>query len=71
MKKVSFVIPCYKSALTIEGVIQEIKETMASLQEKYSYEVILVNDFPADGTFDVIREITTENEINFFILNKI
>ena len=62
MKKVSFVIPCYKSALTIEGVIQEIKETMASFQEKYSYEVILVNDFPADGTFDVIREITAENE---------
>lgn len=62
MKKVSFVIPCYKSALTIEGVIQEIKETMASFQEKYSYEVILVNDFPEDGTFDVIREITTENE---------
>lgn len=62
MKKVSFVIPCYKSALTIEGVIKEIKETMASLQEKYSYEVILVNDFPEDGTFDVIREITAENE---------
>ena len=62
MKKVSFVIPCYKSALTIEGVIQEIKETMASLQEKYSYEVILVNDFPEDGTFDGIREITAENE---------
>ena len=62
MKKVSFVIPCYKSALTIEGVIQEIKETMASFQEKYSYEVILVNDFPEDGTFDVIREITAENE---------
>ena len=62
MKKISFVIPCYKSALTIEGVIQEIKETMASFQEKYSYEVILVNDFPEDGTFDVIREITAENE---------
>ena len=55
-------IPCYKSALTIEGVIQDIKETMVSFQEKYSYEVILVNDFPEDGTFDVIREITAENE---------
>ena len=62
MKKISFVIPCYKSALTIEGVIQEIKETMASFQEKYSYEVILVNDFPEDGTFDVIREIAAKNE---------
>ena len=62
MKKISFVIPCYKSALTIEGVIQEIKETMAGLQDRYTYEVILVNDFPADGTFDVIRRLTEEHE---------
>ena len=62
MKKISFVIPCYKSALTIEGVIREIKETMAGLQDRYTYEVILVNDFPADGTFDVIRRLTEEHE---------
>ena len=62
MKKVSFVIPCYKSALTIEGVIQEIKETMDGLQDRYTYEVVLVNEFPEDGTFDVIRKLTEEND---------
>ena len=34
MKKVSFVIPCYRSENTLEGVILEIKEAMNKL-EKY------------------------------------
>ena len=55
MKKISFVIPCYRSAMTIEGVIEEIRNTMQSLS--YAYEVILVNDFPMDATFDVIKEL--------------
>ena len=41
-KKISFVIPCYKSSQTIGPVITEIEETMETL-EQYSYEVILVN----------------------------
>lgn len=55
MKKISFVIPCYRSAMTIEGVIKEIRETMQTLS--YTYEVILVNDFPMDQTFDVIKAL--------------
>ena len=55
MKKISFVIPCYRSAMTIEGVIEEIRNTMQGLN--YVYEVILVNDFPMDTTFDVIRAL--------------
>ena len=53
---VSFVIPCYKSALTIEGVIKEITDAMAALPA-YKYEVILVNDCSPDDTFQVIRHI--------------
>lgn len=55
MKKISFVIPCYRSAMTIEGVIEEIRNTMQGLN--YVYEVILVNDFPMDTTFDVIKAL--------------
>lgn len=50
---ISFVIPCYKSALTIGQVVAEIKETI--LDE--AYEIILVNDASPDNTFDVIREL--------------
>ena len=53
MKLVSFVIPCYRSALTIKGVTDEISSTMAGL-ETYEYEIVLVNDCSPDDTFHVI-----------------
>lgn len=61
MKKVSFVIPCYRSALTIGNVVKEIQETMKSLLQ-YSYEIILVNDCSPDETFDVITALCKEND---------
>jgi len=56
MDKVSFVIPCYHSELTLEGVVEEIRRTMASLVQ-YSYEIVLVNDCSPDGTLQVIKKI--------------
>lgn len=68
MKKVSFVIPCYRSANTLPHVVKEIEDTMAGLAA-YSYEIILVNDCSPDNTFEVIRGLCTEKSyitgINF------
>ena len=63
MKKqlVSFVIPCYRSAETIGGVVEEIDAAMASL-ERYEYEVILVNDCSPDDTFGKIRELCQKDK---------
>ena len=61
MKKVSFVIPCYRSEKTLGGVVSEIKEAMKKLG-KYEYELILVNDSSPDDTWKTIQKITTENE---------
>ena len=60
MKKVSFVIPCYRSASTIGSVVKEIQDTMTKL-EQYSYEIILVNDCSPDDTFEVITKLCQEN----------
>lgn len=61
MKKlVSFVIPCYRSAEMLPGVIGEIQTTMEGL-EAYEYEIVLVNDCSPDNTFDVIRRLCQEN----------
>ena len=68
MKKVSFVIPCYRSENTLEGVFLEIKEAMNKL-EQYTYEVILINDSSPDNTWKTIERLSNENDnitgINF------
>ncbi|MBR6771633.1 MAG: GNAT family N-acetyltransferase [Lachnospiraceae bacterium] len=64
-KLISFVIPCYRSASTLTGVVAEIKGSMELLQKEgklYSYEVILVNDSSPDDTFAVIRGLCREDE---------
>ena len=58
--KVSFVIPCYRSAQTLPGVVEELQTAMEAMQE-YDYEVILVNDCSPDDTFEVIRRLSGEN----------
>ncbi|MBQ7955102.1 MAG: glycosyltransferase family 2 protein [Lachnospiraceae bacterium] len=59
MKLISFVIPCYRSEKTIGHVVKEIEDTMTG-SEKYTFEVILVNDCSPDGTFGVIRRLCEE-----------
>jgi undecaprenyl-phosphate 4-deoxy-4-formamido-L-arabinose transferase len=56
MSKISYVIPCYRSERTLEGVVTEIQETMKSISG-YEYDIILVNDCSPDGTFGVIESL--------------
>jgi undecaprenyl-phosphate 4-deoxy-4-formamido-L-arabinose transferase len=61
MKKVSFIIPCYRSQNTLPHVIAEIEEKMQSLPQ-YSHEILLVNDCSPDNTMDTIRRLCAENQ---------
>lgn len=60
MKKISFVIPCYRSEKTVSHVVAEIQEKMKELAQ-YEYDIILVNDCSPDRTIDVIRRLCQEN----------
>lgn len=60
-KKVSFVIPCYRSEKTLEHVVVEIRNKMKELTA-YSYEIILINDCSPDGTMSVIRRLCESDE---------
>ena len=59
-KKISFVIPCYRSENTLGSVIKEIDETMQKLLN-YTYEVVLVNDGSPDNTWDTICDIAKKD----------
>lgn len=60
VQKVSFVIPCYKSEFTLEDVVSEIIETIG-VNEKYEYEIILVNDCSTDSVFQVIEKLALKD----------
>lgn len=61
MKKISFVIPCYRSEKTLSRVVADIREKMNTLTQ-YEYDIFLVNDCSPDGTYEVIRSLCWENE---------
>ena len=58
--KISFVIPCYRSEKTLADVVEEIKTTMATIG--HEFEIILVNDCSPDKTFEVIKQLVSEND---------
>lgn len=60
MTTVSIAIPCYKSALTIPTVVRDIQNTF-SQREDFDYQIILVNDYPDDNTFEVISRLCEED----------
>ena len=60
MRLISFVIPCYRSEKTIQGVVDEIKQVMATRDDEF--EIILTNDASPDNTIGKIREIVDTND---------
>lgn len=61
MKKISFVIPCYNSELSLETVVKEIKGVISTRKE-YDYEIILVNDCSSDNTIQVIKKLCSDDK---------
>jgi len=62
-KKLSFVIPAYNEEKTIEQIIEKIID-LKILQEK---EVVIVNDFSADKTSQILKKYSKKK--NFIIIN--
>jgi len=68
-KLISFVIPCYRSENTLEGVVNEIEMTMKGI-DRYDHEIVLINDGSPDNTWETIKRIAetrqgTVTGINF------
>lgn len=60
MTTVSVAIPCYKSALTIPSVVNDIRAAIHT-REDFDYQIILVCDSPGDDTFDAITRLCRED----------
>lgn len=53
---ISIVIPCYNSEKTIGTVVEQINHVFMSL-EKFSFEIILINDNSKDNTFEEMKKV--------------
>ncbi len=56
MSILSFVIPCFRSEMTIEKVYNEIVEVVSE-RDEFDYEIIAVNDCSPDGVLNVLKRI--------------
>jgi len=62
MKKLSFVIPCFRSAKTVGRVVNEIIQTVEK-DARYDYEIICVNDHSPDNTLEVLLQLAENNHV--------
>lgn len=70
MKKVSIVIGLYNSEKTIEAVLKEIDGAFAQ-SSRYTYEVILVDDYSPDGVYKLVKGIAkNDSRIKVIHLSK-
>lgn len=60
MRKLSFVIPCYRSADSISQVVHGIIKTVES-DARFEYEIICINDCSPDNTYQVLKQLSQEN----------
>lgn len=60
-KKITFVIPCYRSEHTLGDVVNELRGHLKEREDKYEYEIVLVNDASPDGVWQVIRQLCEDD----------
>ena len=60
IKKISFVIPCYRSEKTIRAVVDELC-SVVSARAELDYEIIMVNDGSPDNVWCEIEKLCEEN----------
>lgn len=53
----SFIIPCYRSAETIGGVVAEVAAAVAPRAAEFDHEIVLVNDGSPDNVAFVITQL--------------
>lgn len=61
--KISFVIPCYRSEKTLEGVVSEVKSVLAQRPET-DYEFVLVSDHSPDNVWNVICDLHAADPVH-------
>lgn len=57
LKKISLVIPAYREQQNLPLLYSELSLVLDTLQEKYEFEILFINDGSPDRTWEKIEEI--------------
>jgi len=63
MKKISLVIPVYNEAENIEPLYEALIQVLHTLEDRYTFEVLFVNDGSTDETREEIKKIEIDSRI--------
>ena len=69
MKKISIIAPCYNEANNVEVFYKKIHKIFEEKLSTYDYELIIVDDCSDDGSVDILRKISHEDQKIKVILN--
>ena len=62
MKKISVVIPMYYEEEVAEECYVRVSKVLYELRDKYSYEIIFINDGSKDKTLEILENIASEDK---------
>lgn len=62
MKKISIVVPCYNEEEVIGMFYEELMKVINKLEDKYSYEIVFIDDGSKDNTLKMLKDLRKENE---------
>ena len=62
MQKISLIIPCYNEQEALPIFHEEVTKVMKGLAERYTYELIFVNDGSKDNTLGILRDLAQKDE---------
>ena len=62
MKKISVVIPCYNEQNSVNELYERLQSVFINSLQKYTYEIIFVDDYSKDNTRNKIRNLCKIDE---------
>lgn len=62
MKKISVVIPMYYEEEVVDICYKRVVNNLKKLSDKYSYEIIFINDGSKDSTLEILKKIASNDD---------
>lgn len=62
MDKISIVVPCYNEQEMVYMFYEELMKIINQIENKYSYEIVFVNDGSKDNTLNILKDLRKKNQ---------